>query len=132
MKSLGKLVALSIFVVGVIGVVEPDHLIAIARYFLVPPGLHTSPVLPIAMGLVLILVAPVSRAPSTVRIIGGLILVAGVVTPLLGDERPRVVADWTAAQSPWMLRAIGGLLGAIGAVIGFATDPSSSPVTRGE
>jgi hypothetical protein len=130
MRPLGKLVALSYFVVGVIGAVEPAHLIAMVQYLLTPPGLHTGAVLHVVMGFVLIFVAPISRAPWTARIIGGLILGGGFVTPLVGDERPRVVADWAAAQSPWMLRGIGGLLGAIGALIGFVTDPRADPRVR--
>ena len=115
MRSLVRVFALGIIVIGVVGAVAPDRLIAIAQYVLTPVGLYAIAALRVVMGLVLILVAPVSRAPRALRIIGGVILVAGLATPVFGLDRSRAVADWAATQSTVLLRGVGGLIVAIGA-----------------
>lgn len=123
MRSLARVFAFGIIIIGVAGAVAPDRLIATAQYVLTPAGLYTIAALRVVMGLVLILAAPVSRAPTALRIIGGVILVSGLATPAFGLDRSRAVADWAANQGTVLLRSVGGLLVAIGAFIAFAAAP---------
>lgn len=121
MRFVAKCFALGMFIVGAVGVIEPGRLIGITQFVLTPSGLYAIAALRIAMGLVLIMVAPGSRAPRALAVLGVLILVAGVATPLFGLERSRAIAEWAVLQDPGLLRGIGGLLGAVGAFIALAT-----------
>ena len=127
MRFFALLVALLVMLIGIVGVVAPrssHHGWAVrADAF----GLYAIAALRIGMGLVLILVASTSRAPKALRAIGAVVVVAGLATPLFGVERARGVADWAAAQGPAFLRAIAGLLFALGSFIAFAVSAGRRP-----
>jgi hypothetical protein len=120
MRFLALLAALFIMVVGIVGLVAPDRLMAAGRFVITPIGLYAIAVLRVGMGLVLMLVAPTSRVPKTLRAFGAVVLVAGLTTPFFGVDRVRGIADWEAAQGPAFLRGVAGVLVAIGSFIVFA------------
>jgi hypothetical protein len=120
MRFFALLVALLVILIGLVGVVAPDRLIMAGRYMMTPVGLYAVAALRVGMGLVLILVAPTSRAPKALRAIGAVVLVAGLATPLFGVERSRGIAGWAEAQGPAFLRGIAGILIALGSFIAFA------------
>jgi hypothetical protein len=120
MRFLALLAALFIMVVGIVGLVAPDRLMAAGRFVITPIGLYAIAVLRVGMGLVLMLVAPTSRVPKTLRAFGAVVLVAGLTTPFFGVDRVRGIADWEAAQGPAFLRGVAGVLVAIGSFIAFA------------
>ena len=120
MRFLAVLVALLVVLIGVVGLVAPDRLLTAAQYVITPVGLVAVAAVRVGMGLVLILVAPTSRAPRTLRAIGAVVLVAGLATPLVGVERARAVADWAAGVGATFLRGIAALLVILGSFIAFA------------
>jgi len=93
-------VALSIAVsaLGVVGAFSPNTLLAIGREFASPVGLFVAAAIRVVFGGVFILAAPASRAPGAIRLVGLVILVAGVITPFFGVERARAILDWWSAQ----------------------------------
>jgi hypothetical protein len=119
MKLAALLVAVFVIVVGAVGVVAPDTLLSLRHYVLTPSGLLGLAVVRIAIGIVLIMTAPASRAPRTVRAFGGLLLLAGLVTPLFGVERSRAVVDWEIAQGPALIRTAAAVIVAIGGLLAF-------------
>jgi hypothetical protein len=127
MRSLALLVALLIMVIGIVGVVAPDRVMTAGRYVMTPVGLYAIAALRVGMGLVLMLVAPISRAPRTLRALGAIVLVAGLATPLFGVDRARAVADWAATQGTALLRGAAGLILAIGGFIAFAVAAGRRP-----
>jgi hypothetical protein len=127
MKSLALLVALFIMVVGVAGIFTPDSLIRVGRYVVTPVGLYAVAVFRVGIGLVLMLVARMSRAPKTLRAFGAVALVAGLATPLFGVERARAIVDWEATQGTALIRVGAGLALAIGGFIAFAVAPGRRP-----
>jgi hypothetical protein len=119
--------ALCVFVaiLGAIGVVSPDALLRIARHFETPGGLYAAAALRIVVGGVLVLAAGASRAPRAIRVIGVLIVVAGLVTPFLGLDRVRAILEWWAAAGPIFKRVwAGGALG-FGCIMAYALAPGS-------
>jgi hypothetical protein len=128
MKSLALLVALFIMVVGVAGIFTPDSLIRVGRYVVTPVGLYAVAVFRVGIGLVLMLVARMSRAPKTLRAFGAVALIAGLATPLFGVERARGIIDWEATQGTALIRVGAGLVLAIGGFIAFAVAPGRRPV----
>ena len=120
MRALVLVFAFFIIVVGIVGVVAPDRLMTIGRSVITPVGLYVIAAVRVGMGLVLMLVAPTSRAPKTLRACGMLVMVAGFATPLIGVDRTRGILDWEAAQGTALLRSVAVLLMAIGGSIAFA------------
>ena len=128
MKSAALVTALLVIVAGVVGLFSPERLMAIGRYVVTPAGLYGIAALRVAVGLVLLLVAPVSRLPRTLRVVGVIVLIAGLATPLFGVERARAVLDWEAAQGTVLIRAMAGFVLAIGGFLAFAVSGGHRPV----
>ena len=116
------LVAASVFFVLGIGllVMTPDLMIAAEPYLLTTSGLLAIGAIRVGIGLVLILAAGRSRAPAALRVLGVVVLVAGVATPFFGVERSHAVADWAATHGTVVPRIAGALLLAVGAFVAFA------------
>jgi len=105
MRIAALLVALFIVVVGMVGIVSPDRLTTVRRqYFATPVGLYTAGVVRVVMGLVLILVARVSRAPKILRTLGALMCAQGLTATLLGLDRAQAILEWEVMH-PMLLRA---------------------------
>jgi hypothetical protein len=119
MKLLGLLVALFIALIGLTGVFAPDRLMAIGRYFVTPLGIYLAATLRIGIGLVLACVAPVSRAPKTLRIFGVVAVIAGATTLFLGTERAQAILEWSSAQGPAFIRLWAGLALVLGGFIAY-------------
>jgi len=80
----------------------------------------------VGIGIVLMLVAPVSRVPKTLRTLGAIVLVAGLATPIFGVDRARAVLDWEATQGTALIR-LGAVLAVLaGAFVAFAVRPMRS------
>ena len=127
MKYLALLVAAFAIVVGITGLLAPESRIAILRSVLTPAGLYAIAALRVGIGLVLMLVAARSRAPRTLRAIGAMLIVAGLVTPLFGVERSRAVVDWEVAQGTVLTRAGAVLALALGGFLAFAVSGVRRP-----
>jgi len=92
-----------------------------------PVGLYTIAALRVAIGLVLMLVAPISRVPRTLRVVGAVVLVAGLATPLFGVERTRAILDWESTQGTALIRVVAGLVLATGGFVAFAVTAGRRP-----
>ena len=117
MRQLATVVGVLIVLVGLVGVITPNEITAVGRYVVTRNGLYIVAVLRICIGTVFILAAPASRMPRTVRIIGGIALIAGIVTPLFGVDRSRAVLDWWISRSPIFMRLAGVVAIAAGAFV---------------
>jgi hypothetical protein len=127
MRVAAFLIALFAIVVGVAGIVTPDSLMTIGRYVATPVGLYVIAAIRVAIGVVLMLVAPTSRMPRTLRVVGAVVLVAGLATPLFGVERTRAILDWESTQGTALVRVMAGLVLAIGGFIAFAVATGRRP-----
>jgi hypothetical protein len=115
------LVAVFTIVVGTVGLVSPDGLTAARRlYFATPVGLYAAGAVRLAMGLVVILGAPASRAPRTLRVLGAVMCLQALTATLLGPERARAVLEWEAMQGAALLRVGAAVAVASGGFIAFA------------
>jgi len=82
-----------------------------------PTGLYAIAVLRIAIGLVFVFAAPASRAPRTLRVLGLVVIIAGLMTPWFGVTRAHATLNWVASAGPLLMRldavagmALGGFL----------------------
>ena len=123
MRYPALLVAMFIALVGVIGVFAPDRLVAIGRYVATPAGLYAIAAVRVAVAVVLIMVAPRSRAPRLLRTVGAVVLLAGLMTPLFGVERTRAVLEWESTQGTALIRGGALLALVLGGFLAFAVTP---------
>ena len=122
MRVAALLVAAFTIVVGIAGIVSPDSLTAVRRqYFATPVRLYAAGALRVAMGLVVILVAPNSRAPKTLRALGAVMCLQGLAATLLfGPDRARTILEWETMQGNALLRVGATVALAAGAFMAFA------------
>ena len=111
--ALGVLVAL----VGMIIVAAPFAVIEFARSILSPSVLYIAAAVRIIFGGVLLWVAPASRTPTALRILGVVLVAAGVATLFVGVELARMVFDWMLAQGSLFTRAWAGAAIVLGVLI---------------
>ena len=120
MRIAAFVVALSVVVVGIVGIVSPDSGTMVRRlYFATPAGLYAAGAVRVAMGLVLILAARVSRAPRILRALGAVMCAQGLAATLLGLDRAQAILEWEAMH-PVLLRAGAIVALASGAFMAFA------------
>ena len=125
MRIGALLVALFVVVIGIVGMVSPDGLTTVRRqYFATPVGLYAAGAVRVAMGLVLILAARVSRAPKILRMMGALMCAQGLAATLLGLDRAQAVLEWEAMH-PVLLRAGAMVALACGSFIALAVVKSN-------
>ena len=134
MKTLAFAIGLCIALVGVVGIAEPSALVWIAHHASTPGAFYAVAIIRIAFGVVLIYVAPASRAPRGLRLLGSIIVIAGIATALtglVGMERARAVIEWWLQQGSAVIRATSLLLVALGSFVAYACAPvAARPVAH--
>ena len=114
MRLLALVTGVIVLLVGAIGVAAPDVFLSVGRSVITPGGLYAIAALRIALGLVFLLAASASRAPRTLRVLGVLVIIAGLTTPWFGVARSLAVLDWWASVGPSFRRLEAGVAVAIG------------------
>ena len=123
MRLLALLVALLMALIGLTGIVSPETLADVGRHAVTPVGLYVVAAVRIGIGIILLLAAPVSRAPRTLRIVGIFAIIAGLATPLVGVETSRRVLDWWLAQGFVCVRLLAGIAVVLGGFLVYALAP---------
>ena len=131
MRIAALFVALFTIVVGIGGLISPESGTEIRRlYFATPVRLYTAAALRMSMGLVVILAAPVSRAPKTLRALGAVMCMQGLAATLMGSDHARAILEWETMQGTALLRVGAAVALAAGAFMAFAVighRPKSGP-----
>src|ERR1043166_6041241 len=100
MRATVRAVAVVAVGLGLIALAVPQWFIELGRSTLTPGGMFVIAAIRIVLGIVLFMAAPETRAPGAVRAIGGLVIVAGFLTPAFGADRSRLVLDWCELHGP--------------------------------
>lgn len=119
-KLLAIAMGLIIASIGVFGLAAPTVLLEFGRSLQTPGALYVVAAVRIIFGGLLLWVAPLSRAPKTLRVLGVLIVIVGMLTPFVGVERSRAMLDGWSAQSPLFTRAWMGVPVVFGLFIVYA------------
>lgn len=98
------LVGLIIAAIGLLGIAAPALLLDTARLAQSQAGLYVVAALRIVFGLALIGAASAARLPRTLRMVGVIFVVAGIISPYFGVERMREILDWWSAQGTMFMR----------------------------
>ncbi len=96
--------SLAIAGLGVLGVAAPALRLEFAGSLLAPPALYGVAAVRVVFGVLLVLVATESRTPRALRVIGVVLVVAGLLTPLFGTERLALFLTWFSGQAPLLIR----------------------------
>jgi hypothetical protein len=126
-RTVAFVVALVIMAIGTVGLLLPSGLVWIARYSVTSTAFYVIGAVRVALGLLLVRVAPASRAPKTLRVVGSFIVIAGIATVLMGlvaMERARALIEWWLQQGPGAVRLAGVLVLAIGGFLAYALAPA--------
>ncbi len=115
-------VGLCIAAFGAVGIIVPSASAWIAQRAVTPAAFYIGAIVRVALGLLLVSVAPASRAPRALRVLGYIILIAGIATGLMGVlaiGRARAFVEWWAQQGPGVSRLTFLLVFAVGAFIAY-------------
>jgi uncharacterized membrane protein len=113
--------------IGIFGVAAPSAFLEFGRSLQTPNVIYIIAAVRVIFGAVLLWVSPASRTPKTLRVLGVLIVIAGVLTPFIGVERSRAMLDWWSTQGPLFTRAGAGVAVVFGLFIVYAiTTPRRS------
>lgn len=130
-KSFAFVAALVIVAIGAVGIVVPSGLVWVAQYSLTSTAFYLVGALRVGLGLVLVSAASASRAPRALRILGYLIVTAGILTVLTGMvamERVRAIIEWWLQQGSGLIRLAGVFVVAFGSFIAYACAPARRAV----
>jgi hypothetical protein len=108
-----------------IGVVAPLLLLELGKSLLTENGLYAIAVVRVAFGLLLFFGARHSRLPRALRVIGVVIIIAGLATPLFGVERSAAIFDSFSSHGPAFVRVVAIFAIAFGAFVVYAMRPGS-------
>jgi hypothetical protein len=125
-KTLAFVFGFCILAVGAVGVVAPTTLFWIAQHFVTSGPFYALAVIRVAFGLVLISVASESRAPKGLRVVGFVIVIAGIASALAGllaIGRARATIEWWMQQGSGVARLSGVLVLAPGGFVAYACAP---------
>jgi hypothetical protein len=123
MRLFGLVIGVLVILAGAIGFAAPDVLLALGHSVTTPGGLYAIAAVRIALGLVFVFAAPASRAPRTLRVLGIIVIIAGLTTPSFGVARARTVLDWWANAGPSLIRLPAGVAMAIGGALVYVFRP---------
>src|SRR4051794_30084898 len=104
MKAIALLIAALITLLGLTGVLWPEGLMQLAIYSFTATGLYVVAGVRVVLGALLFIVARATRTPKTVRVMGLIILVAGIATGLIPADRAQLMKEWWIGHGPDALR----------------------------
>lgn len=116
-RMLGLVIGALVILASAISFAAPDLRLSLEGSLITPAGLYAIAAFRIAIGLVFVLAAAASRAPRTLRVLGFIVIIAGLTTPWFGVARALAVMTWLASAGPLLMRldasvgmALGGFL----------------------
>ena len=121
MKAIALIIALMMVSLGLTGVLWPEGLMQLGTYSFSGSGMYVVAAVRIVLGALLFFAAASTRTPKTLRVIGLIILVAGIVTALIPAERALAMKDWFLGRNLNMLRIAVCFPLAVGIFIGWST-----------
>lgn len=120
MKAIALFTAALMVLFGMTGVLWPEGMMELATYSFSKTGIYVIAAARIILGLLLFVAAPATRTPRTIRVIGGVILIAGIASASISLERAALMKDWFLARGPDTLRIAACLPLAVGIFVGLS------------
>ncbi len=128
MKLLALAMGLVIASIGLVGMAAPSVLLEFGGLLQTLGALYAVAAVRVALGALLLGVAGASRMPRTLRVIGTVVIVAGLLTPFFGVERAQAMFTWWSSQGQFFMRTCAALAAAFGLFIAYAVSPPRQAV----
>ena len=125
MRVLAVVLGLAVAAIGVVGLVAPSLLFDFGRSLQSAAALYAVSGVRVLFGLVLFLAAAGSRMPKTLRVIGIVMVVAGLIGPFFGVERIHAIVDWLSSRELWFIRLWMLVAIVFGLFVAYAVTPRS-------
>ena len=122
-RALALGVGFIILVQGLLGLSLPDPFVGLVGSFQAPPVLYIAGVLRMAFGAILFLAAPHSRMPIALRVLGTILFVGGLLTPVIGIAFADSILAWWKAGGPAIVRMWAAVAFLLGGFIIYALQP---------
>ena len=106
--------------VGLLGILDPATFMELVAFFQTATMIYAAAALRIVLGLGLIATARASRWPAYLRLLGGIVFIAGMVTPFGGAWLGRTLLDLWPSWGPVVLRGWGVIAISLGAAVVFS------------
>ena len=130
MRWLGFVIGVLIILGGVMSFLAPDLLLPLGRSMITPGGLYAIAAVRIVLGVIFVLSAPASRAPRTLRVLGAIVIIAGLITPWFGVTRSLAAINWWASAAPSLKRFTAGVAMALGGFLVYVFRPPAPAHVR--
>jgi hypothetical protein len=130
MRVLGFLVAGLLLILGVVGLLAPNRLLETAQFTTTPTGVYVTAGIRLAIGVSLFLVAPQSRFPKILRVLGAFVFIGGIATFFIGSVGARAIASSTASYGTIVPRLFGVVALATGSFLAYAMSDKRFDETR--
>jgi hypothetical protein len=123
LRLLAAVLGAVIIAIGFVGLAVPPLLLEFGQSLATPMALYAVAAVRIAFGALLWCVATASRMPITLRVIGTVIVLSGLLTPFIGVERMQAMLTAWSGLGPILMRAAPGLAVLFGFFIIYAVSP---------
>jgi hypothetical protein len=120
MTLIALVISLFVAALGALGLFFPFKLLAFARHFESRVGLWAIGLIRVVFGMALFQSAHTSHAPEVLRILGGIIFTAGLITPWIGVLRTSQILNGLSAQGPIFMQFLAGLALVVGFLLAYA------------
>ncbi len=120
MRVAALIIGLLVAALGLVGMTAPEVIQRLISMIHLPPALYLAALLRVAFGIIFILAAPSSRLPNAIRILGVIMILAGVLTPFFGVQIAEL-ALISGSRGPGTIRAFAAAALALGGFIVYAT-----------
>jgi hypothetical protein len=117
------IIGLAIAAQGVFGLAAPEAFLNALTFVQTPPVIYVAAVIRLAFGVVLFRVAPASRTPTILRVLGSLIVLGGLLTPFFGVRIGHAILSSWAVGGPGVVRVWAGVSLALGVFIVYSVEP---------
>jgi hypothetical protein len=105
---------------GALGIFGPAEFMAMVEVFQTPTMVYAAAAIRVALGAALIVCAAASRWPTYLRLLGGMILIGGLVTPFGGAWLGRTLIDLWPSWGPGVVRSWGALAAVLGMLVVYS------------
>jgi hypothetical protein len=129
-KLLAIVLGVLLMLLGIIALVTPDRVLAIARFTTTPNGVYVAAAIRLGIGLILLFAASGSRFPNVLRVLGALAVIGSIATLFLGVGGARAMAERLLPYGTAVIRGFGTFILIVGAFVMYAVGGSGRTELR--
>ena len=126
-KMLATILGFLMMLLGLSALLVPDRVLPFARFATTAKGVYVAAAIRLLIGLNLLMAAAGSRFPVVLRVLGGLAILGGIATLVIGVAGAQRIAEQILPYATAAIRGIGAFLVVIGAFVVYAVSGSRSP-----